>query len=81
MIVAKALLQEFIVPLAMIYMRGHLDSGGTISLNVRMTHSIIPRVIGPTLSHSQGPFSNMDLLRKLFCPTKELSAASHQTRQ
>lgn len=55
MVSAKALMQECIVPQAMIYSRGHLDSGGTNSLNVRMTHSIIPWVIGPTLSHSQGP--------------------------
>lgn len=37
--------------MAMIYSRGHLDSRGTFSLNVRMTCSIIPhRVTGPTLS-------------------------------
>lgn len=53
MVTVKALLQECIVPLAMIYSRGHLDSGETISLNVRKTHFIIPRVIGLTFSHSQ----------------------------
>lgn len=49
MVMAKAILQEFVVPLAMIYSKGHLDSGGTISLNVQVTHSIIPQVMSPTL--------------------------------
>lgn len=73
---AEAILQERIVFLAMIYSRGHLDSGGTISLNVRMTHSIIPRVIGPTLSHSHGLFLHGSAEKAFLFHKRTLSSIS-----